>query len=114
MGPPAWIGQSFEVFRLEVESWERVNKDDTLVKYRDLVESLKKNDKHVKDYIAFVLEMTKDVGNQTVKNVLDLLADKYAKTKTERSIDLAKDVFEFEMRENESCEVYLQRFQKMM
>ena len=64
--------------------------------------------------IIFILEMTREFNTQTVKNVLDLLADKYAKTTTERCLDLVKELFEFEMLEGESYEVYLQRFQKMM
>ena len=48
----------------------------------------------MKDYINFVLHMTKETKDQSVKKVLDLLAEKYARTKKERCLDLATEVFE--------------------
>ena len=43
--PPSWVGQDYERFEKEVKNWEANNKDPPETKYRDFLESLKKEPK---------------------------------------------------------------------
>ena len=71
--PPLWIGQTFERFKKEVENWSSTNKDHASVKYSDLMESLKKNDK-VKEYVCkTMIETLNQSGEMTVEKILELL-----------------------------------------
>ena len=112
--PPLWVGTDFERFRREVEAWEKGNKDDPIAKYHDFMESLKKN-KEVKDYvITVVLDNTSDISTQTVKTVLDLLGDKFARTTTEKAKDVFDRILGFEMKEDETHEQYWDKFQSLI
>jgi hypothetical protein len=108
------VGQSFERFKKEVEAWDMSNKDPPFTKYPDLIESLKKNSE-VKEYIiSGVLDNMADVENKTVEKSLLLLKDKYAKTTTEKSQEILKDILHFKMKKGETCEKFWDRFQYMV
>ena len=64
------------------------NKTSEEEKYLDLLESLKKNNT-IKEYVNRTL--IEKVGNdRTVKKILDVLAEKYSKTKGEQMLDLMR------------------------
>ena len=87
-----------EIMKNEVESWDRGNKDTPIVKYNDLIESLKKNN-DIKDYVVTViLDRTQEADDRSVDKILAILAEKYAKTTVETSKDILKEILEFEMK----------------
>ena len=88
--PPIWVGQSFERFRLEIEDWSRNNKDSEYNKYNDLIESLKKNDRIREYVITVVIDRTDDQNLKKVQAVLNVLAEKYEKTKAEKCNDIMR------------------------
>ena len=68
--PPIWVGQSFDRYKKEVEAWEQSNKNTSITKYQDLLESLKKN-KDLKEYvITVILENTVKIEDQTMEKIL--------------------------------------------
>jgi hypothetical protein len=76
--------------------------------------NLKKNC-DIKDYIIMVvLDNTTEGVDKTVKKVLDLLAEKYAKTTTEKSKEVFDKILKFKMEEDETCEKYWDRFQSLI
>ena len=112
--PPIWVGQSFERYQKVVKSWDKSNQDNPAVKYQDLLESLKKN-KEIKDYvITVILDKTVEIDDKTVKKVLSLLEEKYDKTTVEKSKEVLKEILEFDMKEDESCEKYWDKFQALV
>ena len=80
--PPIWSGQNFEKWRIEIERWFENNKSTDEDKYIDLIESLKKN-KVIKEFV--VKTLVEKVGTtRTVKKILEIMTEKYAKTTGER------------------------------
>ena len=72
---------SLETYVKQIETWSEINKDvPENMKYQDLIKSLKTN-KEVKGLPRFVgeyvLTILKEVADQTMKRVLDLLKIKY-------------------------------------
>ena len=98
--PPTWSGETFERFQNEVKSWDRTNKVTPDIKSRDVIESLKKNKDINENVINVVLDRTQEIGDKTVDKVLEILAEKYAKTTVEKSKDILKEILEFEMKED--------------
>ena len=45
---------------------------------------------------------------------MEILAVKYAKTTVEKSKEILKEILEFKMKEDESCEKYWDRFQSVV
>ena len=105
--PPIWVGQSFERFRLEIEDWSRNNKDSEYNKYNDLIESLKKNDRIREYVITVVIDRTDDQNLKKVQAVLNVLAEKYEKTKAEKCNDIMERIVSFSTEKSESCEKFL-------
>jgi hypothetical protein len=108
--PPKWDGQSFKKFIVEVESWDENNKDNDYNKYIGLLESLKKNPTVKKYIVNVVLEHTKDIETKKVKNVLESLKEKYGKSVTEKVQEVMKEILNFRKEDDESCEVYWDKF----
>ena len=75
-----------------------------------MFESLKKND-IIKDYIHRIL-VEKVRGTRTVKKALDVMSEKYLKTKGEKILDLMKKISNFKMDEN--VKTLLDRFKEMI
>jgi uncharacterized protein YukE len=99
--PPIWAGEEFEKYELEIDTWNKANKDDNYTKYGDLTESLKKN-KEKKQYITdIIIEQTSRLEDKTVKNMIQL-KDKYGRTKAEKLKEVLKDVLEFKAEEQET------------
>ena len=112
--PPIWIGQTFERFKAEIEDWSCHNKDSEYNKYNDLIESLKKNEK-VKGYvITVVIDRTANSTSKTIKAILEVLAEKYAKTKDEKCNDIIEKIVGFTTDKSESCEKFLDKFESLM
>ena len=65
--PPLWIGQQYEIWRVEVENWYDNNKSTDEEKYIDLLESLKKN-KVIREFMVRTL-VEKVVEARTVKRI---------------------------------------------
>ena len=112
--PPVWVGQTFERFRAEIEDWSSNNSDSEYNKYNDFIESLKKNDR-VKEYvITVVIDHTVSRTSKTVQEILDVLAEKYAKTKAEKCSDILQKIVGFSTDKSESCERFLDKFESLM
>ena len=112
--PPIWVGQTFERFRKEIEDWSCNNKDSEYNKYNDFIESLKKNET-VKEYvITVVIDRTSKNTTKSVQDVLDVLAEKYAKTKAEKCSDIIEKIVGFSTKESESCEKILDKCESLM
>ena len=112
--PPIWVGQTFERFKLEIEDWSSNNKDSEYNKYNDLIENLKKNET-VKDYvITVVIDRTARSSSRTVQAVLEVLAEKYARTKAEKCNDILEKIVGFSTDKSESCEKFLDKFESLM
>jgi uncharacterized protein YdiU (UPF0061 family) len=100
--PPVWVGKNFERFRRGIEAWELGNKESPQDKYQPFVESLQKNT-DVREYVVgHVMEKISEQAKQTVKNVLDLLAERFAKASTEKANEVFDNVVNFEMKDDES------------
>jgi hypothetical protein len=80
----------------------------------DLIGSLKKN-KEVKEYVInVILDNTTETVDKTVEKVMQLLKEKYDKMTTEKSVEILKEMLDFEMKEEETCETFWDRFQSMI
>ena len=105
--PPIWSGQKFDRWMKEVERWAENNKSTEEDKYVDLLESLKKNDV-IKDYVnRTVIEKVGD--NRNAKRILEVLEQKYSKTKGEKVLDLMKNISGFKT--EVKVEVLMDRFE---
>ena len=112
--PPIWVGQTFERFKVEIVDWSSNNKDNEYSKYNDLIESLKKNER-IKEYvITVVIDRTANNTLKTVQAVLEVLAEKYAKTKAEKCNDIMEKIISFSTDKSESCEKFLDKFESLM
>ena len=108
--PPIWSGQTFDRWKVEVEKWSNKNKASDEDKYVDLFESLKKNDA-IKDYVNRTL-IEKVGDDRTVKKVLEIMNEKFSKTKGEKILDLMKKISDFRTEEN--IETLIDRFEEMI
>ena len=76
----------------------------------DLLESLKKNDT-IKEYVNRTL-IEKVGENRSVKKVLDVMTEKYSRTKGEKMLDMMKNISGFKT--DEKVEVLMDRFEDMV
>ena len=107
---PKWIGQEFEVWRKEMEKWHENDKSTEETNYCNVMESLKKNDK-IKDYVVTTLaEKTED--NRKVTAILEVMAEKYERTESERCLELMKQIVNFKV--DGEIESITDRFERMM
>ena len=104
--PPVWIGCDFERFRDEVEAWNENNADSEMTKYADLIESLKRNKDIKENDISVIQDKAREIGDRSVKRVMDILEEKYRKTTIEKTKDVLKEILEFEMKAEENFEEY--------
>ena len=79
-----------------------------------MIESLKKNEKIQEYVITVVIDRTAEDTSKTVQAILDVLAEKYAKTKAEKCSDILERVLTFSTDSSESCEKYLDKFESLM
>ena len=107
--PPVWIGGDFERFRDEIEAWDTNNADSDMTKYADLIESLKRNKNIKENDINVIQDKAREIGDKSVKNVMEILEEKYRKTTIEKTKDILKDILEFEMKKEENFEEYWDR-----
>ena len=107
--PPIWIGGDYERFREEVEAWDENNADSEMTKYGDLIESLKKNKDIKENDINVIQDKAKEIGDRSVKRVMDILEEKYRRTTVEKTKDTLKDILGFEMKAEENFEEYWDR-----
>ena len=49
-----------------------------------------------------------------VDKVMEILVEKYAKTTVEKSKEILKEILEFDMKKDESCEKYWDKFQSVV
>ena len=112
--PPIWFGQNFEIFKTEVEDWSSNNVDTEYNKYNDFIESLKKNESF-KDYvITVVIDRTAKSTSKTIQAVLEVLAEKYARTEAEKCNNILEKIIGFSTDKSESCEKFLDKFESLM
>ena len=57
-----------------------------------------------------MIETLNQSGEMTIEKILDLLGERYAKTSVEKSKDILKEILEFEMKDEETHEEYLDRY----
>ena len=107
--PPDWIGGDIERFRYEIEAWDENNADSNMTKYADLIESLKRNKDIKENDINVIQDKARDIGDKSVKRVMEILEEKYSKTTVEKTKDILKDILEFEMKKEENFEEYWDR-----
>jgi hypothetical protein len=107
---PVWAGGDFDLWKSEVVGWAEKNTDDEYHKCQDLIESLKKNETVKKYVVDVILEGTVLVVDKTVKKVLDIMSDRFEKTKAEKLKDVFKNMIGMEQRDDEDFESYLDRF----
>ena len=74
------------------------------------MEFLKRNDS-IKEYVNRTL-IEKVGNNRTVQKILDVLAEKYSKTKGEQMLDLMRMISEFRM--DDKVEIWMDRFEEMI
>ena len=79
-------------------------------KYVDLLESLKKNDT-IKEYMNRTL-IEKVGENRNVKKVLEVMTEKYSRTKGEKMLEVMKNISGFKT--DEKVEVLMDRFEDMV
>ena len=87
--PPLWSGQKYDRWKIEVEKWCDNNKSTDEEKYIDLLESLKKNDA-VKEFVVKTL-LEKVGETRTEKKILEAITEKFAKTKSEKMLEMMKN-----------------------
>ena len=92
---PKWIGQEFEVWKKEMEKWHENDKSSEETKYCNVMESLKKNDK-IKDYVVNTLA-EKTENDRKVSAILEVMAKKYERTKSERCLALMTEIVNFKV-----------------
>merc|ERR1712120_33444 len=107
---PKWIGQEFEVWRKEMAKWHENDKSTEETKYCNVMESLKKNDK-IKDYVVSTLA-EKTENNRKVTAILEVMAEKYERTESERCLGLMKQIVDFKV--DGEIESIKDRFERMM
>jgi hypothetical protein len=88
-----WSGQDFDRWKLEIEKWFEDNKASEEHKYQDLMESLTKN-AVIKDFVVKTLD-SKVGTTRTVKRVLEVMTEKYAKTTGEKILEIMKKISNF-------------------
>ena len=108
--PPIWSGQSYKRWKMEVERWSINNKASEEEKYIDLYKSLKKND--IIKYFVHRTLVKKVDEVRTVKRIIEVMTEKYLKTKSERILELMKKISYFKMDEN--VETLLDRFDELI
>ena len=107
---PKWIGQEFEVWRKEMEKWTENDKSSEETKYCNVMESLKKNDR-IKEYVVRTLA-EKTENDRKVSAILDVMAEKYERTESERCLELMKEIVNFKV--DGEIESITDRFERMM
>ena len=105
-----WSGQKFEKWKIEIEKWTENNKSTEEDKYVDLIESLKKNEA-IKDYVTKTL-VEKIGATRTVQRILELMAEKYAKTLCEKITENMKWICGF--RTDDKVDVLIDDFEEMV
>ena len=110
--PPTWSGQRFDIWRNEVEKWYEENRNPEANKYQDLTESLKLiKDEKVRTYVnKTLLERMRDKKN--VKKVLDILEEKYKKTKCERIKEVERKWIDF--RADDKVDILIDRLEEIV
>merc|ERR1712101_87798 len=83
---PKWIGQEFEVWRKEMAKWHENDKSTEETKYCNVMESLKKKCR-IKEYVVRTLA-EKTENDRKVSAILDVMAEKYERTESERCLGL--------------------------
>ena len=110
--PPLWSGQKYDRWKIEVEKWFDNNKSTDEEKYIDLLESLKKNDA-VKEFV--VKTLVEKVGNtRTVKKILEVMTEKFAKTTSEKTSDMMKKISGNGFKSEDKIDVMIDRFEEMI
>ena len=107
--PPVWSGQSYERWKTDIETWSNNNKASDEDKYIDLFESLKKN-KVINDFVHRTL--VEKVGDTRTIKIIDVMTEKYLKTKSEKILELMRKISNFKMDDN--LEILIDRFEEMI
>ena len=68
------------------------NADSEMTKYADLIESLKRNKDIKENDINVIQDKAREIGDRSVKRVMDILEEKYRKTTIEKAKDVLKDI----------------------
>ena len=67
--PPSWVGQDYERFEKEVRNWENNNNDPPETKYRDFLESLKKEPKVTSHTIGVIIDKTEEATDLSLIHI---------------------------------------------
>ena len=76
-----------------MEKWNENDKSSEETKYCNVIESLKKNDK-IKDYVINTLA-EKTENDRKVTAILEVIAEKYDRTMSERCLSLMAEIVNF-------------------
>ena len=78
------------------------------------MESLNKNDK-VKEYvITIIVDRIENNESKSVLAVLEVLKEKYSKSKIEKCNEIMDKILNFSAKAEESCEKYWDKFESLM
>ena len=107
---PIWSGQKFDVWKKEIEKWSANNKGSEEDKYIDLFESLKKNET-IKEYVHKSM-IEKRGDERTVRNIMEILSEKYYITTGEKILLLMKKISEFKI--DDDIETLIDKFEDII
>ena len=92
-----------------MKKWHENDKSSEETKYCNVMESLKKNDK-IKDYVVNTLA-EKTENDRKVSAILEVMAEKYERTESERCLALMTEIVNF--RVDGGIENITDRFERM-
>ena len=98
------------MWKKELEKWNENYKSSDETKYCNMLESLKKNYK-IKDFVVSILTEKRE-GDRKVEAILRVMAEKYARTVSEKCLSLMADMANFKM--EGGIESTTDKFGKMM
>ena len=112
--PPTWAKESFLDYKAEVEAWEHAHPGDDYAKYSEFMNELKRNKTRVglSDFVSTVV-VDKTRNAKTVKDILEVLEDKYELTKKEKFENLVDMIKNFKPNKGESGERIFSQIEKI-
>ena len=115
---PIWTkGQDFESYCHQLRLWEAQTTIPPIQKYFELLDSLKTN-REIGGLAAFVardvVEKVNSNSANIIEDVINLLKDKFQKTIMEKMSELVAEIQNFEQKDSETGEDYLNRYDNLL
>ena len=115
---PVWTQKmELRTYMKALDIWTEQNRDlSEIQRFYEVVESLKLNKdvNGLADYVAvMILPRLDTVEKQTVKNLYEMLNDKYGKTRTEELEDLVNEWMDFKSNDYDRAEDYWMEIEKL-